>query len=277
MKEFFRERIGGLLVFTAVLLFAFVSVSVYAFCDFMVDARRERYYDGLCESEMKSAVYSLRDTLASGDRIGAYHKAEEASAWAFRGGMDEEANFFANLAEGVREMKNAADRSVLADKIEAFLENGTVDFIESDLLDVGGGQLKYTPPSADRVKAGMDTAQRAIGVNGGLRLIENTRSDDLIFSCRNAYAVIECRSGRLKDVFVSFERTNAEIDEGDCIASAREFLNEFYPIYEGEKYEPIEIFERNGDVCFEFVSGERKILLEVDRGRGRVVGAVAIG
>lgn len=266
----------GRVVFV-ILILAVCVLSAYICADCRADAAAEASGRYLRETLFLTDARRLRAALAEGDAISSYHYAANAADNAAAAGLCEEASFFRRLSSVIRDA--SAELSELSGSVGEYIESGVIP--ASFANDVGATEGEWTeevePSSVSsfrRWAAGV-TADEVIGIEGVLHPIERSRGG-FLFTCRNAYVVIDTRSGYPCEVGISLPLcadATPRLSIEESIGVAVEFLREFYP---SDIYRPAELVsaEANDRLCtYELVyeSGEREIHLTVRRDLSRVV------
>lgn len=276
MTEGIKKHAVFIFSAASVMFLAVISLSVYIFLDFRSDSRRDEYYSNLYETEMKSAAYFLRDSLESDDMMGAYYYSVSAADWAKRAGLTNEAGLFSRISEAVKEGRSEEYVRI----IDSYIENGKFDesydrlAAEDDLQTEQPTNKVYIPTYLK--ERAENIANRLFDTKNALKFIESSRGEELIFSCRNAYAVIDLNSCTPLEASISLEYRSPVLSDDECIASAKAFINEFFPVNFSAVASIADVRYENGNILSaDFINQGRKITLMIERGRGKVVGITA--
>ncbi len=279
MKNFVNRSSAALLT-AACILFATVCVLGGYICyDFRADTERTLAEQNLRSTLLKTNARSLADALTSENRVTAYHFARNAADAAADTASPDTVRFFRTLSDAVAgEERPLTD---LAAAVTMYLETGDIpaDFAASeDVLPDEEDPLDSEPASVSyfRALAAEECASAMIGVEGVLRPAAKSRTGEYVFTCRNAYAVVDARSGAPLEAELSVPRGGeVRLDEADCMAKADEFLRTYFPPDIARAAALTGVQPVGTAFAFDFRSGEKNIRLTVSRVSGRVVRLVA--
>lgn len=265
----------GRVVFV-ILILAVCVLSVYICADCRADAAAEASGRYLHETLFLTDTRRLRVALAEGDAISSYHYAANAADNASAAGLCEEALFLRRLSSVIRDA--SAELSVLSDSVGEYLDSGAIPSsfaTDVETTEEAAEEVEPTSVSSFRRWAAGVTADEVIGIEGVLHPIERSRGG-FLFTCRNAYVVIDTRRGYPREVGISLPPcadSASRLSREESIGIATEFLREFYPpdIYRSAVLTSVEANDRLCAYELVYESGERMIHLTVRRDLSRVV------
>ncbi len=279
MKTFVNRPFAALLTVSCVLFATVCVLGGYIYYDFRADSERTLAEQNLRDTLLKTNVRSLADALSEENRVTAYHFAKNAADAAADTEHPDTVRFFRTLSDAVAgEERPLSD---LAAAVTLYLETGDVpsDFaVSEEGTDKTDDQLDSEPASVSyfRALAAEECASAMIGVEGVLRPAEKSRTGEYVFTCRNAYAVVDARTGAPLEAEISVRRGGeGRMSEADCRAKADEFLRTYFPPDIANAAVLTDVKPGAGTFGFGFRSGEKNISLTVSRVSGRVVRLVA--
>ncbi|MGN1345854.1 MAG: hypothetical protein ACI4V1_03660 [Eubacteriales bacterium] len=281
MKNFVARHGAGFLI-SAVLFFLIAcSLGAYIYYDFCADTEMARTQEHLHETLLKTNVRRLGAALTEENRMTSYHFAMTAAENAASAGRGDDALFFRKISAGLAD--GADNMTEIAAAVEDYLTEGTVpeaflfSYAAADVSDSSETEDEPASVSYYRKQAAMECAASIAGVQGVLWEAEKSRSGEFIFTCRNAYAVIDARSGTPLEAGISLKPGEIRLSETDCASSAAAFLKEYFPPDIARSAVLVSAVPDEAAGTYEFLyrSGGRDIRLAVKRDTGRVVRLVA--
>lgn len=276
MKKFVEKHYAAIIGLSSVMICAVIVLGVYVWCDVRADSVRDESLVDLYETEMYNAANSLYNALAEGNLTAAYHYSKSAEEYAGRADEHDEAILFAKISACLERGENP--EAGLSDALGEYLIDGDVPDFDAVRTSVNAEdeiETDSTPASVSDYRLGVasETTAKLFGVGNVLHLSEKNAAGELIFTCRNAYAVIDEMTGMPIEAAVSLERGDHSITAEEGIADAVEFLSMFYPKSTVSSV-GVKQVSPNGvsgtyDIMFT-VNGENT-LVSVKRDSGRVV------
>ncbi len=270
-----QRPIAALLTVSCVLLATVCVLGGYIYYDFRADAERVLAEQNLRDTLLKTNVRSLADALSSENRVTAYHFAKNAAAAAADTANPDTVRFFRALSDAVAgEERPMAD---LAAAVTLYLETGDVpaDFaVSADVPAEEDDPLDSEPASVSyfRALAAEECASAIVGVEGILRPAKTSRTGEYVFTCRNAYAVVDARTGTPLEAGISVRPGgDVRFDEADCMSRADEFLRTYFPTDIANAAVLTGVTPGSATFGFEFRCRDKKINLTVSRISGSVV------
>lgn len=281
MKKFLERHSAAFLVSAAVL---FLTVCVLCACmyyDFRADQELAQSQDYLHTALLKTNVRRLEAALSEENRMTSYHFALTAAENAASAGMGDDALFFRKISGGITD--GATNMTDIAAAVGEYLDTGKVpqEFTLSydTAENSADSEMAYEPASVSyfRELAAEECASSIVGVDGLLRRAEKCRDGEFVFTCQNAYAVVDARSGSPIEAGISIVPGEARLSEADCAGYAHDFLRTYFPpdIARAANLTSVTPDNANGTYEFVFRSGEREIRLAVKRDTGRIIRLIA--
>ena len=281
MKNFVARHSTGILVSVTVLFLAVCSLCAYLYLDFRADSAAAESQEYLYETLFRTSVRRLEAALNEENRMTSYHFALTAAENAASAGRGTEASFFRKISTGIAD--GAENMNEIAEAVVDYMETGTVpegfsilyetseESVE-DLLDSEPASVSYF-----RRQAAEECAASVTGADGILRPAEKSRAGEFVYTCRNAYAVVDARSGSPIEAGVSMAPGEVRLSEAECAGYAQDFLREYFPPDIARAAVLISAVPEAGSGTYEFTyrSGGREIKLAVRRDTGRIVRLVA--
>ncbi|MBO5128625.1 MAG: hypothetical protein J6D10_13765, partial [Clostridia bacterium] len=271
MKKLIERYSGGILTAAVILLFAVCSLSVWIYADFRADTAAVQSQTYLHQTLLKTNLRRLDAALTEENRMTAYHFAMTAADHAASAGLGTDAVFFRKISAGITE--GAENLTDIAEAVRGYLETGTVPetFVlqyETAGLPEEGGEWEPTSVSYARERAARECAVSMTGVSGILRAAEQHPAGEYVYTCRNAYAVVDARSGTPLEAGISSPVTGeVRLSESDCAERAYSFLGEYFRADTVRRANIISAVPDNATGTYEFTyqSGDRTIRLTVKR------------
>ncbi len=285
MKKFIERYSGGILTAAVVLLFAVCSLSVWIYADFRADTAAAQSQTYLHQTLLKTNLRRLDAALAEENRMTAYHFALTAADHAASAGMGTDAVFFRKISSGIAD--GAENLPDIVETVRGYLETGTVpetfvlQYETADTSGEGGEEWEPASVSYARERAARECAVAMTGVSGAehlLRAAKQHPAGEYVYTCRNAYAVVDARSGTPLEAGISSPVTGEiRLSEADCAERAYSFLSEYFRADTVRRANLISAVPDNAAGTYEFTyrSDDRTIKLTVKRDTGRVIRLIA--
>ena len=274
-----KNRMGCrmLVILSSALVCVIAGLLAFLYFDFRADRTAEASRRMIAETELYRAAENLADELRDGRTILAYHDAKEAAESARLTGQERAALLFDRIA---RELEDLSDHTLPASEEESvrrFLETGEVEegtVSAAASYDVREDADEPRILSQIRLERARKCADRLIGTGKLLHLCEKNREGQLLFTCANAYAVIDEATGLPVEAALSFSPGAPRLTTEECAARAQAFLTAFYPkdIASAAVMCSIEPAARDQVMRAQFFSLGRRITVDVRRDTGRVTG-----
>lgn len=280
MKNFLSRYAAAVFVTFAVLFLTVCSLSAYIYLDFRADDAAARSQEHLHETLFKTNVRRLGAALSEENRMTSYHFALTAAENAASAGRGDDASFFRKISTGIAD--GAQNMTEIADAVEGYLDSGVIPEAfsilyhtaddEEDFMDSEPASVSYF-----RKWAADECAASVIGTDDILRPAEKSRNGEFVYTCRNAYAVVDARSGSPVEAGVSLTPGELRLDEADCVGYAHDFISEYFPPDVARAANLVSAVPDNaaGTYDLTYRSGEREIRLSVKRDSGRIVRLIA--
>lgn len=269
--EYIKKHSAGIFVASIILLAGVIALSVYIFLDYRSDSRELERYRRMYEVEMKSAAFRLAGELEAGETMKSYHSAMSAAENAKKAGLGEAAGLFTRVSEAI--VSGSADE--YADVIKGYISGGEFEYPSEPEKEAEQPESSQKYVSRFQLERAEKTANSLFGVKNTLKFVESSAGESLIFTCRNAYAVIDADTGIPREASISLDYRPPVLSDEECIAAAFEYIGAFYP--EGAFSSVSDVkYARENTLAAEFSVKGKKITVMVERGRGRLVGLTTI-
>lgn len=228
----------------------------------------------MCRAEMEASAVSLLDDVAAGDRVRAYHNAACAADYALRSGEREGAILFNKIADEALRGELNEEITEVVNSYLARSDESTQRVRNTSKTPTQETKIHHpTFVSIEKYELAKDSANRTAG--GNYVFTEGVRTDSgaYIFSCGNAYALIDEKTVLPIEGAVSLSEHSGNLNDAECETVAKEYLKLLFPSDEEAFESPIDklIDEPARSVTYVYLSGEREIKATVNRTSGRVV------
>lgn len=267
MKSFVEKYAAALLWTMGVLLISLLTLCVFIFLAFRADANARASVAMLRHAELESTVENLQEALEAEDEQRAYHYAASAAETAALAGERETAILFERMAEDL--LASSRSMETLRETLKQYLLTGETQ-VEVEQTEETQEESKAV--SLFHVENAERCVRRLFGDRNTLRRGMKSRNGTLLFSCSNAYAVIDEKTGLPVEAAISLEPSEKRLDADACVNSAIRFLEEFFPneVVANASVQSIAEDGVSGTFEIAFVSQNRRMLLSVRRDNGRV-------
>ncbi len=279
MKTFLSRHGTAVFVTAAVLFLAVCSLSAYIYLDFRADDAAAVSQSYLHETLFRTNVRRLGAALSEENRMSSYHFALTAAENAASAGYGDDASFFRRISTGIAD--GAENLSDIADAVASYLDSGEIPEGFSILYHTEAEEdfMASEPASVSyfRKWAADECAASVIGADDLLRFAEKSPAGEFVYTCRNAYAVIDARSGAPVEAGVSLRPGEPRLDEAACAGFAQNFIREYFPPDIARAANLVSAVPDNaaGTYNFTYQSAGRTIQLSVKRDSGRIVRLIA--
>lgn len=270
MKKFAVKYSYALLIVSAVLVAAVLSLSVLLY--FSVKEQRavlesEKILYG---SELYGTAEKLAEALERENTVLSYHYAASLAELSALAGEGENAALFRKMSETLLS-GNTAENALIKQAVDEFLATGELRGAENSDA-VSEQYAEEYRVSAYAIETASECVKKLFGEHNTLRLGRRCGSGELIYSCSNAYAVIDERSGQPMELAVSFPPAEKRLSEDECAGHAMRFLEKFHPAEAADaQVKSITADEAAGAFDITIKSRGREISLTVRRDTGSVV------
>ena len=279
MKTFLSRHGTAVFVTAAVLFLTVCSLSAYIYLDFRADDAAAVSQSYLHETLFRTNVRRLGAALSEENRMSSYHFALTAAENAASAGFGDDASFFRRISTGIAD--GAENLSDIADAVASYLDSGEIPEGFSILYHTEAEEdfMASEPASVSyfRKWAADECAASVIGADDLLRFAEKSPAGEFVYTCRNAYAVIDARSGAPVEAGVSLRPGEPRLDEAACAGFAQNFISEYFPPDIARAANLVSAVPDNaaGTYNFTYQSAGRTIQLSVKRDSGRIVRLIA--
>ena len=280
MKTFLTRYGTAVFVTAAVMFLTVCSLSAYIYLDFRADDAAADAQSYLSETLFKTSVRRLGAALNEENRMSSYHFALTAAENAASAGYGEDAAFFRKISAGIAD--GAENLSDIAAAVTSYLDSGEIpegfsilhhtEAEEEDFMASEPASVSYF-----RKWAADECAASVIGADDLLRFAEKSPAGEFVYTCRNAYAVIDARSGAPVEAGLSIVPGEPRLDEAACAGFAQNFINEYFPPDIARAAHLVSAVPDHaaGTYDFTYQGTGREIKLSVKRDTGRIVRLIA--
>lgn len=267
MRNFSEKHAGGLLISLCAALTVIIGLCGWIYLDFRGDENRELLY----RTEAETAAQKLMDALDDGDVILAYHYAQLVREHAAKAGERGAAHTFAGLSETIR-------ITGITEEVRAAAENGlNGGFTEEENGNSVIPEVPYEPEEVAVIRQNdaLAAAEEIMGVSGLLTQAVRCRAGEFLFTCRNAYAVIDEKTALPVEIGISLPPSeNHRLTPEECEACADAFLHRYFPSVSEVRASRV-YPAGDGTLTVEYRIGGRIVAASVRRDSGRIVRYVA--
>ena len=264
MKKFLEKRAYGLAIAFCAAAVIIIGLSGWVYLDFRGDENR----DLRLRAESESAAEHLLEALESGDNILSYHYARMVRDSAAKSGGVETAQKFAGLAETIR------ITGITEDMVRAAQEYLRGNWEEKEPAS-DAAVLPDSPPEPSEVsvlhrKDALAAAEEIMGTKNFLTEAVRCREGQFLFSCRNAYAVIDGKTSLPVEIGISLPPSDGStvLSQEECRARADEFLRKYFPAVQ---VQAVRVTPGEDCVNVEYRMEGRTVTASVRRDTGRIV------
>ena len=287
MKKLIERYSGGILTAAVVLLLAVCSLSVWMYADFRADTAEAQSQTYLHQTLLKNNLRRLDAALTEENRMTAYHFALTAADHAASAGLGTDAVFLRKISSGITD--GAENLPEIAGAVRGYLETGIVPetfVLQYNTAGLSGEEAEEWEPvsvSYVRERTARECAAAMTGVSASeaehlLRAAKQHPVGAYVYTCRNAYAVVDARTGTPLEAGISSPVTGEpRLTEADCAERAYRFLSEYFRADTVRRANLISAVPDNAAGTYEFTyqSSDRNIKLTVKRDTGRVIRLIA--
>lgn len=247
---------------SAAVLLCGIAVKMY-----LSEKQAEKSANLLAESEYRSSLEGLTEALDSGEMHLSYHMARTASEKAALAGESELSVFLGTSAERIA---SGEDMREIKEELFFYLENG--GSAELSQAEEESGEEEIGAVTAYRAEEADRCIQRIFGEHNSLKRERMTGNGRIVYSCTNAYASLDARTGMPLEVVISLDGCEAVLGEEECVRLALAFAEDFYPKDSGALPRVLHAEENGtaGTYDFEIDSGGCEISVSVRRDSGRI-------
>lgn len=268
MKNFPEKHPSGMLISFLSAVLVIIGLCGWIYLDFVGDGRRDEWY----RTEADSAAYRLLDSLEAGDAILSYHYARQVHDNAAGAGEQDAAHTFAGLSETIRITGITEDmRTTVAE----YLRHGGDEQEETETaFDLPVEADEPDEVAAIRRNDALAAAEEIMGTSGILTMAVACRDGEFLFSCRNAYAVIDEKTSLPVEVGISLPAGNSgnRLTPEECREAADRFLMRYFPSAQAEA---VRVYPEGDAVAVEYFIDGRAVTASVRRDTGKIVRYVA--
>lgn len=269
MKKFAEKYASALLWTMGVLIISLLSLCVFIFFAFRADANARASAAMLRQAELENTVENLKESLDARDERLAYHYAASAAETAASAGEHDAAVLFRRMADALLGSSDAMP--AMRQTLENYLLRGEIpeSFYKAEEAD---GEEEIQSVSSYRLDNAEKCVSRLFGENNTLRRGMKSRNGELVFSCSNAYAVIDEKTGLPVEAAISLAPAEKRLDADACVHYALRFLEDYFPKEIASNASVRNIAEDSIAGTFEIsvISCGRGMILSVRRDNGRV-------
>lgn len=278
MKKFAQNHAVEILWTMLILALTLISLSFFVFFTFCAEQEREESTEMLYRVGISNTAENLKNALEADDGRSSYHYAASAAEQASVAGDHDTAVMFRRMADLL--LGDAVADSTILNAVEQYLLKGEAveletmtEASESTMPGVGFMNDKDVHPvSSYNVENAKKCLDSVFGNHNTLRRGMKSKNGELVFSCSNAYAVIDARTGVPIELAISLSPAEIKLNADECVSSALDFLTEYFPmdIVNSADLRRIEADDVAGTFEICCVSKGRRFTMSVRRDTGRV-------
>ena len=271
MEKFVERHSRAILILLCVLVCICVGLLAFVYFDFTAHREGEAYADYASEVEMRNSARDLCDALENADGALAYHDSEMAAYHASRCGKENEAAFFHRISAYLR--SGDADLDAVAAEVRHFLEGGEISGLDAADVDYENEPSENTGAIYDyKMEAAGELANGIFGLSGVLKPVTKSPDGRVIFSCENAYTVIDTTSGLPVEAGISVSSGEPILTSALCLEKSREFLEKCFSKKLAEGAVLIDSYPEGESVYgMVFRCRDIEVVLSVKRDTGKIV------
>lgn len=278
MKKFAEKHISGILISLFTLIIIAAALVAYVFLDFYAKSKYESAKRYLAESMYMTDVRRLSAALERNDSLEAYRLAKTAADTASGAGMQNEAVFMNNISEAIYVRSKVGDGQLnsYGTAVRTYLETKEIarDYLKNDNNRTESYDDEWEPSSVSKYReaAALECASAIVGVNGIMKPAEQNLAGKYLFTCRNAYVVIDAKSGSPYEVGISLTPSENALSETECVEYAENFIRKYFTIdvVRAASVAFVEPDIRNGLYNVTFRSQGKTIVVSVRRDSGKI-------
>ncbi|MBQ4354600.1 MAG: hypothetical protein IJC71_06870 [Clostridia bacterium] len=269
MKKFAEKYAEAILWTAGVLLLAILALSVFLFFSFRADQRMRESSAMLSRAEYESSLENFQKALDSGDDRLIYHCAQKAAETAASAGERNAASVFRYAAGEI--LRGTEQIPMIRQTVDAFFVNGTMPHQEIRTEEENDDEAKAVV--SWRVENAEKCVSRLFGEHNSLRRGAKSRNGELLYSCSNAYAVIDARTGLPVEAAISMPPAEQILGADACVNSALRFLGDFFPdeVAASASVRGISADSVSGTFAVTLTAAGRMMTVSVRRDNGKVV------
>ncbi len=264
MKKFLEKRASGLMIAFCTAVLMIIGLSGWIYLDFRGDENRELMY----EAETDTAAHKLLDALEANDVILSYHYARMVRDNAAKSGVRDAAHTFAGLAETIRITGITEDMAItVADYLDGGFETAAEETESSLLPDAPAEPAEV---AVLRRKDALAAAEEIMGTTGFMTSAVRCRKGEFLFTCQNAYAVIDEKTSLPVEIGISLPPSEGSnvLSPEECEVRADEFLHRYFP---SAQVQSSRVYPGKSCVTVEYRIDGRIVTAAVRLDTGRIV------
>ena len=217
MKNFAEKHVTVILFSAVILLCAtlFLTASL-VFVSRSANRKAESELI-LNRAEYENTVKNLRESIYAGDDILAYHYAADAAENAARIGENDAAVMFTQMAEKL--LTSPEIIRELGQTVDKYIKNGDIPTLQNSVEEERENEIKAV--ALARIEEAQKCVERLFGEHNSLKMEMKSRNGEIIFSCSNAYAVVDSRTGLPIEAAVSLMPAENKLDADACTLSLK--------------------------------------------------------
>ena len=264
MKKSLEKRAYGLAIAFCAAVLIIIGLSGWIYLDFRGDENR----DLRMRAESEAAAEHLLEALEAGDTVLSYHYARLVRDSAANSGGVETAQKFAGLAETIRITGITEDMLGTA---QEYLNGGWGGKDSaSDAAVLPDLPSEPADVSVLHRNDALAAAEEIMGTKNFLTEAVRCREGQFLFSCRNAYAVIDGKTSLPVEIGISLPPSDGStvLSPEECRARADEFLRKYFPSIQ---IQAVRVTPGEDCVNVEYRMEGRTVTASVRRDTGRIV------
>lgn len=229
----FTEKYKKYIFASAVFFLSTTVILLIAIVVFFQRYSNRAEYDMYADkTEMMNSARRIISCAESGDMLGAYHSAELSALYASKAGMREHISVFRKIAEDIKSSMAVGDADL--NTVREYVETGNLPGgtagMENRSMQNNYLISTVEPESISLSKAAYaeKRANEIFGLENTLKPAVKSIPGGRLFTCRNAYAVINEKNGEPIEAGMSVQIGTPVLNIHECENISREFLGNFY-------------------------------------------------
>lgn len=282
MKKFAAEHLSSFITVFFSLILIVISLGVYIFLDFYAESEYAASRQYLAESMYKTNLRMLSDALDKNDYLESYRLALAAADTASSAGMENETIFMKNISAAIYENADSGQIVGLKAAVNNYLDTNEIgsDYLKNDMTRIEEYVDEWEPSSVSnyREAAALECASSVVGVDGVMKPAEQNLSGRYLFTCRNAYVMIDARSGSPSEIGISLSPGQNILSEAECVDYAENFLRKYFTvdIIRTASVVSVEPDPKNGLYNVTIKAHNKSIIISVRRDSGKIMRLITL-
>ncbi len=256
--EFIKNHTERFLCAFVCLVAAVVSMGIYILIDISFESDEILRQKELYSIKMSDSAEKLDLSLRRGEVLPSYHYAREAEEYAKIIGLTAAAELFGEVSESVID----GGGSEYIEPLEKLIQANYRVELSDDFVVHETSHMRVSKYSIDRAEK---AANELLGLKNTLKYVGG--AERLVFSCRNAYCVMDCQTSMPYECCISLERDGEAGSFEDFGNTIQYYLERVMTTDEIKKAEMTESRAVECLIETRFKSGDKHVTLVFDKGK----------